>query len=435
MESKRVNPLKRLSREGCFSVTGSDPVVLKSCMKYAKKTDAYFICEATVNQVNQYGGYTGMTPQNYADMICSFAEEIGFDKNRLILAGDHLGPFAWKDLAEEEAMKRSEELVRSYVAAGFRKIHLDPTMPLKGDRHFSDRLIAERAVRLAKIAEETYEETKMDTIWEYRPVYVIGSEVPVPGGSEKTEKMVVTKPEELEKSILCFKDAFLKNGLPQVWEDTVAVVAQIGLEFSEDHVYDFDYEAAKPLAQKIREFPPLVFERHSSDYQTPVHLQEMIMDEVGILKVGPELTFEHRAALFALADIEEVLADVWAFTPSRFKEVLEREMVENEPDYWSHYYHGTAEEQKMKRAYSYSDRARYYFTRPAVMEARRQLMKNLSVKPIPLYLIAQYAPVQYEKIREGLLKNTPEEIVSDRIINVMERYYTNMLIGVQRKER
>lgn len=227
MESKMVNPLKRLSHEVCFSVTGSDPVVLKSCMKYAQKMDTYFICEATVNQVNQYGGYTGMTPQNYADMICSFAEEIGFDKKRLILAGDHLGPFAWKDLDEGDAMKRSEELIRSYVAAGFRKIHLDPTMPLKGDSYFSDRLIAERAVRLAKIAEETYEETKEDTIWEYRPVYVIGSEVPVPGGSEKIEKMVVTTPEELEKSILCFKDAFLRNSLPQVWEDTVAVGARI----------------------------------------------------------------------------------------------------------------------------------------------------------------------------------------------------------------
>ena len=159
------------------------------------------------------------------------------------------------------------------------------------------------------------------------------------------------------------------------------------------------------------------------------------MDEVGILKVGPELTFEHRAALFALAQMEEVLEAAWGFTSSHFIEVLENEMVGKKPDYWSRYYHGNDGEKKMKRSYSFSDRCRYYFTRPAVVEARNQLISNLSVRPIPLYLLSQYAPVQYEKIREGILENNPEEIIADRIADVMDRYYTNMLIGRQRKER
>lgn len=437
MNIKLVNPLKELSKRVCFSVTGSDPVVLKSCLSYAKKTGDYFICEGTVNQVNQYGGYTGMKPLDYAKMVCWLADQIGFDKNKIILAGDHLGPFAWQKLDAKEAMKRSEELIRFYVAAGFRKIHLDTTMPLKGDNilDFSDEIIANRAVRLAKAAEDTYQKTKDNTIWKYPPVYVIGSEVPIPGGSEKIEKMEVTRPEDLEKSILCFRDAFVSNGLEQVWDNTVAVVAQIGLEFSEDHVYDFNYEAAKPIAEKLKQFSPLVFESHSSDYQTAIHLQEMVMNGVGILKVGPELTFEHRAALCALSEIENILERAWGFTSSHFSEVLEKEMTENKPDYWSRYYHGNAGEQKMKRLYSFSDRARYYFTRPAVTEARQQLINNLSIKPIPLYLLAQYMPVQYEKIREGKLDNIPEEIIADRIANVMDRYYTNMLIGRQRKDR
>ena len=42
------NPLKTIVKEACFSVTGSDPFVLRSTMKYAKDHDAYFICEAPV---------------------------------------------------------------------------------------------------------------------------------------------------------------------------------------------------------------------------------------------------------------------------------------------------------------------------------------------------------------------------------------------------
>ena len=424
------NPLKCLAKKRCFSVTGSDPIVLKACMKYALKHQEYFICEATVNQVNQFGGYTGMRPKDYADMICRFADEIGFPKEKLILSGDHLGPFVWRKLPASEAMERSEELVKQYVEAGFRKIHLDPTMPLEGDdpESFGDAVIAERAARLAQVAEETYEITKNQTRWNYRPVYVIGSEVPVPGGTEEEEAMAVTSPEALEQTLKCFESAFLSHNLPQVWEDTVAVVAQIGLEFSEDHVYDFCYEKAKPLADKLREYPPFVFESHSSDYQTPESLRAMVKAGVGILKVGPELTFAHREALFALAMIEKELSMCRGFSPSRFMEVLEEEMLED-PASWRDYYHGNPGELKMKRRYSYSDRCRYYFARSKVKKAREKLMENLSRSSIPLYLLSQYMPVQYAKIREGKLLSTAEALVEDKIQDVMDRYYGNMLLG------
>ncbi|MCI9067178.1 MAG: class II D-tagatose-bisphosphate aldolase, non-catalytic subunit [Lachnospiraceae bacterium] len=425
------NPLKELTKTACFSATGSDPVVLKACMKYAKDQKAYFICEATVNQVNQFGGYTGMRPMDYADLVSGFAEEIGFPKEKVILSGDHLGPFVWQDLAAEEAMARSEELVRQYVAAGFRKIHLDPTMPLKGDSSetFGDELIAERAAHLAEAAEKTYEETKQDTVWTFRPVYVIGSEVPVPGGTEEKEVMRVTAPQALEQTILCFKHAFLNHGLEKVWEDTVAVVAQIGLEFSEDNVYDFNHEAAKPLAECLKKHAPLVFESHSSDYQTPLCLRQMVAAGVGILKVGPELTFAHREALFALAMIEEELKDVWGFAPSHFREVLEETMMEAKPDYWSRYYHGSPQELRLKRKYSYSDRSRYYFSQTAVKKARARLIRNLSGRPIPPYLLSQFLPVQYELIREGRLTPEPEALIEHKIQCVMDRYYQNMLRG------
>lgn len=425
----KENPLKTLTQNCCFSVTGSDPFVLRACMKYAREHDTYFICEATVNQVNQFGGYTGMKPKDYANLVRNIAEDIGFPIEKLIISGDHLGPFTWKHLVSETAMAYSKDLVREYVAAGFRKIHLDPTMPLADDdsASFGDELIASRAAQLAIVSEETYEKTKNDTPWPYRPVYVIGSEVPVPGGTEEVETMNVTRPEALEKSILCFKNAFLDNGLPQVWEDTAAVVAQIGLEFSEENVYDFDYEKAKPLADKLRKFPPLVFESHSSDYQTSECIIDMVRDSVGILKVGPELTYQYREGLFALSKTEDELAPAYGFTSSHFIDVLEHSMLTATPNYWEKYYHGTPEELTLKRKYGFSDRSRYYFTQPEVTAAREQLLRNLSSIIMPISIISQYLPEQYHKIRAGKLENNPISILEDKCQAVQDRYYQSML--------
>lgn len=430
----KCNPLKTITKDCCFAITGSDPFVLRACMKYAKEHDAYFICEGTVNQVNQFGGYTGMKPKDYAAMVQNIAEDIGFPIEKVILSGDHLGPFIWQHLDSKTAMDYSKELVREYVAAGFRKIHLDPTMPLADDdiRSFGDEIIAQRVAELAIVSEETYEATKYDTPWTYRPAYVIGSEVPVPGGSEEIETMNVTKPEALEKSILCFKNAFTQNNLPQVWEDTVAVVAQIGLEFSEENVYDFNHEKAKPLAVKLKEFPPLVFESHSSDYQTAECLINMVRDGVGILKVGPEITFKYREGLFALSKIEDELAPLYGFTPSHFIDVLENTMLTAKPNYWEKYYHGTPEELVLKRKYSFSDRSRYYFAQKDVVEAEQQLINNLKSITIPLTIISQYLPEQYQRIRSGQLANDPVSILEDKCQAVQDRYYQSMLKSKQK---
>lgn len=437
MEHICENPLKQLTKQACLSVTGSDSVVLRACMKEAKARESWFICEATVNQVNQFGGYTGMKPKDYAHLVCCIAEEIDFPKTRIILSGDHLGPFVWKNLEAETAMAYSRELVQQYVAAGFRKIHLDPTMPLKGDNlsDFGDELIAKRVAELALVSEKAYEETKKDTIWEYRPVYVIGSEVPIPGGSEEKEEMLVTRPEALQATLNCFKKAFADNKLVRVWEDTVAVVAQIGLEFSEENVYDFNHKKAALLTKELENYPEICFESHSSDYQTKKALRYMVQDGVGILKVGPELTFAHREALFALAFMEEELATLWEFRKSGFIRVLEETMQHAEPDYWSNYYHGNEAALQMKRKYSFSDRCRYYFDHPDVRAARMRLIENLSSHEIPLYLLSQFLSLQYEKIREGILENAPEALIEDKIRSVMVRYYENMLLGLKQRSR
>ena len=81
-------------------------------------------------------------------------------------------------------------------------------------------------------------------------------------------------------------------------------------------------------------------------------------------------------------------------------------MLEN-PTYWAKYYTGSSEEQRFARKYSLSDRSRYYWPVPSVQEALNRLLVNLGQGPIPLTLLSQYLPLQYDRLRQGSLINTP----------------------------
>ena len=91
------------------------------------------LIEGTSNQVNQFGGYTGMRPADYKEFVLGLADKVNFPRERVILGGDHLGPLVWCKEPEESAMAKARDLVREYVLAGYKKIHLDTSMRLGDD--------------------------------------------------------------------------------------------------------------------------------------------------------------------------------------------------------------------------------------------------------------------------------------------------------------
>lgn len=119
----------------------------------------------------------------------------------------------------------------------------------------------------------------------------------------------------------------------------------------------------------IKEYPNLIFEGHSTDYQTKFKLRELIEDGVGILKVGPGLTYGMREALFALANIEAAVYHGKEDELSDFINVLEAAMMED-PKNWKKHYHGDDNALWFKRKYSFSDRSRYYMPNPKVQLPR-----------------------------------------------------------------
>lgn len=414
-----MHPLKAIlggqisGQKGIFSVCTANPLALRAALLHAKRHDYHIAIEATANQVNQFGGYTGMQPHDYSAMIEEFRELVDLPKEQLTLGGDHLGPLTWQDLPEKEAMAHAKTLVSSFTLAGYTKIHLDTSMRVADDDPSAPldvRICAQRGAMLANCVKASYETLRLEKPDAIRPVLVIGSEVPIPGGSQEYEDSITpTAPEEFLRQYHIFKEEFEKAQAP--FEDVVAFVVQPGVEFGDDFVFQYKPADAAGLCKALKGLEPLVFEGHSTDYQTKESLSDMVDDGIRILKVGPALTFALREALFLLEDCEALLP-VPPVPLSKVKASLLKEM-KADSRYWKQYYHGTEEEIDYKKLFSYSDRCRYYLPTPSVTVAVERLLENTA--ELPVALISQYFPRQYERVIQGVLRQDALSLILDRL--------------------
>lgn len=408
---------------GIPSYCSANKYVLEAALERAKKLNQPTLIEATANQVNQFGGYTGMLPVDFKNNVMKMAADLGVDESLVILGGDHLGPLTWVNECEADAMAKSEELVRQFVLAGFTKIHLDTSMKLGDDSKeemLATEVIARRGVRLYKVCMEAYAELLKTNPDAMRPVFIIGSEVPIPGGAQEAEEGIsITKPADFCDTVDTYKRIFKEEGVEDAWSDVIAVVVQPGVEFGDAQVFYYDSEAATALTDSLKDYPEIAFEGHSTDYQSKKCLKAMVEDGIAILKVGPALTFGLREALFALDNIEKAL--VAEEKRANFVDVLEEVMLAN-PKNWQKHYHGTEEEIAFARKYSYSDRARYYIGEEKVQNAIDKLLANLEETGIPMSILHQYLPKQYDKIVAGELENKPVELIKDGVVLYMEDY-------------
>lgn len=400
---------------GIYSVCSANEYVIRSAIAYGKAQGIPVLIEATANQVNQFGGYTGMQPKDFAQWIGKLADEMGMPRKNIILGGDHLGPLVWRKENAESAMEKAETLVRLFVEAGFRKIHIDTSMPLgtdQADGIFCHELAAQRSARLAAVCEEAWRKSGRKE----HHVYVVGSEVPVPGGAMDNE-MTVTDPEQFRRELALFTEAYKKVGANP--NDIIGFVVQPGVEFTNSTVHFYNREKAAKLCAVKREYPNLVFEGHSTDYQSVACLRQMVEDGIAILKVGPALTNAAREGLFALGMIAKEMPGVEA---APFRAILMDAMEKND-GYWRPYYEGTEEEIRYQMCYGMSDRCRYYLSEPQVQKAISDLLACFGGKEIPIQLISQYLPQQRPKVQSGALDPKAEALLLDRIAGCYEEYH------------
>ena len=405
-------------RVGIPSVCSAHPLVIEAALRHAiTRNVGTVLIEATSNQVNQDGGYTGMQPADFRAFVEDIAGRVGFPVDRLVLGGDHLGPNAWTALSADDAMARAEVMIDAYVRAGFTKIHLDCSMSCADDPvPLDERVIAERAARLCRIAEAASSASGASA-----PVYVIGTEVPVPGGAaEDLETVEVTSPEAALATIDMHRELFQREGLDAAWERVIAAVVQPGVEFDHDKVVDYHPQSARELSEAIAPVDHIVFEAHSTDYQLPGALSALVRDHFAILKVGPGVTFALREALWALDTIEaETIAE-----PQRAKlrEVTIAKM-RAEPGHWRKYYHAQGAQLTLQLQYSLSDRIRYYWSDPEIQAAQDRLFANLRETPPSLPLISQYLPTSYAAVRDGDASLDPLDLVFAHIGVTLDSYH------------
>lgn len=356
---------------GIPSYCTAHPQTLRAIFAAYREDEAPILIEATCNQVNQFGGYTGMSPAAFRAFVEDLAKAEGVEPARLILGGDHLGPNPWKSEPAQTAMAKARDLVAAFVDAGFTKIHLDASMACADDDALSEELIADRAADLCAVAESR---GRGDL------TYVVGTEVPIPGGeTEALDALAVTDPAAVAGTWALHERAFAARGLADALARAIGIVVQPGVDFGNDTVFSFDPPKAANLSAAVARLPGIVFEAHSTDYQSEQALRALVQGHFAILKVGPELTFAFRQAVMALAEIESLMnvAD-----RSNIVDVLLAEMRADPRDWRAYVAPGPREREMM--LYGLSDRVRYYWPRPAVQAALAKLYANVrAAKPEP----------------------------------------------------
>lgn len=403
---------------GVTSICSAHPIVIEASLRHAQRTgQALVLFEATCNQVNQDGGYTGMTPADFVDFVHAIADRVGFERARIALGGDHLGPNPWTSLNAAAAMDKAEVMVAAYVAAGFRKIHLDCSMACSGDpQPLPEAEIVRRAVRLCRAAEAAHARADGEA-----PVYVIGTEVPVPGGAtESIDGLAVTTPQAALATIEAHRQAFMAAGLDAAWQRVIASVVQPGVEFDHHSVVDYEPQKAHGLSRAITDVPGMVFEAHSTDYQTRDALGALVRDHFAILKVGPGLTFALREALWALDAIEQEWIE--ETRRARLRDVVLARMRE-QPGYWQRYYHSQGHALTVDLQYSLSDRIRYYWPDPVIEQACQRLFDNLRANPPPIPLISQFLPHALHALRTGIATRDPLSLTMAHIRAALDDYH------------
>jgi len=399
---------------GIFSVCSAHPVVIRAALRHGRETGSTVLIEATCNQVNHQGGYTGMTPANFAALVFDIANDEDCPPKLIVLGGDHLGPNPWRSLPAESAMAEAAAMVSAYVSAGFRKIHLDTSMGCANEPDaLDDAITANRAAMLARVAEEVSKQ--MDGAM---PLYIIGTEVPPPGGADHVlDSITPTNAVAAIRTLDIHRNAFHKAQLHLAFDRAIGLVVQPGVEFGNSNVIRYNRDNANDLIQVLNCESSKIFEAHSTDYQGLQTLTQLVEDGFAILKVGPELTFVLREALYALDLIATDLLPGYGNRP--LYHAMEEIML-TKPEYWESHYVGDSASTCMLRHYSLSDRIRYYWAMPEAKQAVDRLMACLRGQRLPLPLLFQHLPGATHFADTPL---QPEEVLIWRIGQSLATYH------------
>ena len=397
------------------SVCTAHPEALEASLTLAETLDQPVVVEATSNQVNQDGGYTGLKPADFIAFVQGIAQRAGVSPTRILFGGDHLGPQAWRKLPAAQAMEKAHRMVADYAAAGFSKIHLDCSEGCAGEpAQLPDDITAARSAALAETA--LRHAPNRD-----RLLFVIGTEVPPPGGARTDDHGDIppTTPASATATLAAHQAAFTALNLPL--HQIGGLVVQPGVEFSPMEVHHLPMQRDPGLLSTLDAWPNLCLEAHSTDYQHPAAFPRLAELGFAFQKVGPALTFAWRAALYALDALRSQCG--WATGPSLADE-MEAVMLAD-PGYWQGHYHGTSAERRVERHFGLADRIRYYWPQPKAQRAVARLFADLDGKTLPGPALGAHFRAEEVASATRSPHSLPRALAMARVQSALRPYFFN----------
>lgn len=350
-----------------LAVCPNSVAVLEAAVKVAARCHAPMLFAATLNQVDRDGGYTGWTPAQFVAEMRRYAARYGCTAP-LYPCLDHGGPWLKDRHAQErlplaQAMHEVKLSLTACLEAGYALLHIDPTV----DRTLPPGeaplvpIVVERTVELIEHVEQERKRLNLPAV-----AYEVGTEE-VHGGLVNFDNFVA------------FLD-LLKLGLGQrtlthAWP--AFVVAQVGTDL---HTTYFDPDAAQRLTEIVRPTGALLKGHYTDWVENPADYPKVGM---GGANVGPEFTAAEFEALEALERREQRLCANRNLQPACFLAALEEAVVAS--DRWQKWLQPDeigkpfAALTPARRRWLVQTGARYVWTAPKVVAARKQLYAHLSL--------------------------------------------------------
>jgi len=395
------------------SVCTAHEEVLAICLETGARRGQPLAVEATSNQVNHQGGYTGLSPAEFAGRARRMADAAGCE---IVLGGDHLGPQAWRKGPAEAAMAEAETMVAAYVRAGFTKIHLDCSEGCAGEpAQLPDAVTADRSARLAKVARDAAPDPGA-------LIFVVGTEVPPPGGARLDEAgdIPATTPEAARATLDAHRAAFEEAGAADLVPLIAGLVVQPGVEFSPMAIHHLPMDRDPGLRAALAGWEGVTLEAHSTDYQHGQAYRRLAELGFGFHKVGPALTFAWRQGVYGL-DILRGLAGL-APEEDTVPGVMEWLMM-TDPGHWAGHYHGSPRAQRFARHFGLADRIRYYWPQPAARKSVDRLFRDLDGVELPAPMLAQVFDAQTLARAETFDGPQARRLVAAEVARALDPYF------------
>jgi D-tagatose-1,6-bisphosphate aldolase subunit GatZ/KbaZ len=409
---------RRGERKGIYAVESQNPSVQEMYLQQALADGSPALFEICADLLDPHGQSGKMLPDDFIANVTQIMVKTGFPRDRLFFGVNDLSPSLWKDESIESALKKTCVFISDLVSFGFNKLGIHAAIPLKGDpadQPLPQEVIITREVALYQAAEGAAAAMPE----EEKPLYVIDVH---PGRGKAEGQNTMLHKEDVEIAVDRFVQIAAAAGLPEMKERLLAVRIFLGAGYDSEKIIPFDSSLLKELGGCVYEDKPVVMEVLQTDFQMQTVLDQLVHNHFGFMRIGPELTFTMREALFSLAMMEnETMIGKPGVYLSNFIIELDRAM-QSAPQHWQKYYTGNGFEQLIARKYSLYDRSRFYWEDKEVRKTKKRLYDNLIEYPVPLTVLRQFMPCQYERVAAGELENKPDALVMDAVRHALHRY-------------